>query len=67
MPSASTTQAEYVGTEEAAAQLKLTAQRVRILCAQGRIHGAIRIGERSWAIPLPITRTVGRLGKHSLT
>lgn len=37
-------------TDEAAARLKVTADRVRMLCRQRRIPGARRIG-RTWFVP----------------
>jgi len=42
--------AKIIGTEAAAARLGITMRRVQILCEQGRIPGAQRIG-RTWAIP----------------
>ena len=39
-----------IGTEEAGKILGVIARRVRVLCAQGRIPGAQRIGN-SWMCP----------------
>jgi hypothetical protein len=44
---------EIVGTEQAAAQLGVTGRRIRELCREGRVVGAVLIG-RSWAIPAPV-------------
>jgi len=43
--------AKIIGTADAAARLGVTMRRVQILCEQGRIPGAQRIG-RTWAIPM---------------
>jgi hypothetical protein len=41
---------EYINAREAAEKWNITVRRVQILCAQGRIHGATRLGNM-WAIP----------------
>lgn len=43
---------KYLSATEAAAVLKLDRSRVKLLCAQGRIKGAVKIGNQ-WAIPAP--------------
>jgi len=45
--------AEIATVAEAAAELGVSERRVRVLCAEGRIVGARRIG-RDWVIPRPI-------------
>ena len=42
----------FVGTTEAASLLRISAQRVRVLLAQGRIQGAQKVNGRTWVIPL---------------
>jgi hypothetical protein len=37
----------------AAAELGVCVQRVRVLCRQGRVQGAQKVG-RDWLIPIPI-------------
>jgi len=44
---------EIATVAEAAAELGVSERRVRVLCAEGRIVGARRIG-RDWVIPRPI-------------
>lgn len=41
---------EYMTTKEAAQKWNITVRRVQVLCAQGRIKGATRLGS-VWAIP----------------
>lgn len=41
---------EYMSTAEAAAKWNVSNRRIQVLCAQGRIPGASRIGN-IWAIP----------------
>ena len=43
---------KYLSTTEAAKRLKLSRARVKLLAAQSRIRGAIKIGKQ-WAIPSP--------------
>lgn len=40
----------YISTAEAAEKWGITQRRVKVLCAQNRIVGVIRVG-RVWAIP----------------
>lgn len=46
---------------EAAQELGLSARRIRALCEQGRVHGAIKVG-RDWLIPRPIRIEPARKG-----
>ena len=41
---------EYISATQAAEKWGLSPRRVQKLCAQGRIHGAGRVG-RAWLIP----------------
>lgn len=41
---------EYMTTQQAAQKWNISRRRVQILCTQGRIKGAFRIGD-VWAIP----------------
>ena len=47
----------YIKIEEAAKAWEITARRVQILCAEGKIQGAVRIG-REWLIPANASRPV---------
>lgn len=40
----------YISTREASEKWKISSRRVRLLCQDGRIEGAIKIG-RNWSIP----------------
>ena len=42
--------ANVIGSKEAAAKLKISDRRVRVLCAQNRIKGAEKVG-KSWVMP----------------
>ena len=41
---------EYVTIQEAAAKWQVSSRRVQVLCAEGRLQGAVKFG-RQWAIP----------------
>lgn len=41
---------EYMTAKEAAKKWAITPRRVQVLCAQGKIPGAVRFGV-TWAIP----------------
>ena len=41
---------DYMTAKEAAEKLAITPRRVQVLCAQGKIPGAVRFGV-TWAIP----------------
>lgn len=40
----------YISVSEAAGKWKISERRIRVLCSEGRIEGAVKIG-RSWSIP----------------
>lgn len=42
---------EYMSAKEAAGKWGITPRRVQVLCAEGRIPGAWRLGN-AWAIPI---------------
>jgi hypothetical protein len=41
---------DYISIAEAAIKWDITPRRIQVLCAEGRIPGAARLG-RAWAIP----------------
>lgn len=41
---------EYITIQEAAEKWGITSRRIQVLCAEGRVKGAIKFG-RQWAIP----------------
>ena len=41
----------YIALKETAGKFGLSERRVRFLCEEGRVEGAIKFG-RAWAIPL---------------
>ncbi len=45
----------YMTAKEAAEKWAITPRRVQVLCAQGKIPGAVRFGV-TWAIPKDATR-----------
>ena len=53
---------EYIRAPVAAEQLNVSPDRMRHLCAEGKIVGARKIG-RDWLIPTPIQRIPGRNGR----
>jgi Fic family protein len=55
---------EYMSVEEASKKWNISDRRIRLLCSEGRIEGAVKIG-RSWNIPLNMKKPVdGRTGKR---
>jgi hypothetical protein len=42
---------EYMTAKEAAQKWNITVRRVQVLCAQGRIQGAMRLGNM-WVLPI---------------
>jgi hypothetical protein len=46
---------KFISATAAAKALGRDRSRVKILCAQGRIKGAVKVG-RSWVIPSPVIR-----------
>lgn len=54
---------EYMSIMEASEKWNISDRRIRALCSEGRIEGAVKIG-RNWNIPLNIKKPVdGRTGK----
>ncbi|NLF46392.1 MAG: helix-turn-helix domain-containing protein [Syntrophomonadaceae bacterium] len=49
-------------TKDAADQWGITPRQVQLLCAQGRIPGAVRFGN-AWVIPLDAKKPEDRRGK----
>lgn len=39
-----------ISTKQAAVLLKVTERRVRVLCVEGRVNGALKVG-RAWILP----------------
>lgn len=48
---------KYMSTKEASAKWKISDRRIRVLCNEGRIEGAIKIG-RNWFIPTDAPKPV---------
>ena len=48
---------KYMSIKEMSAKWKISDRRIRVLCAEGRIEGAIKIG-RSWSIPASSVKPV---------
>ena len=46
---------EYMTIQEAAAKWSITSRRVQVLCAEGRLEGAVKFG-RQWAIPADLEK-----------
>ena len=46
---------EYITIQEAAAKWGITSRRIQVLCAEGRLDGAVKFG-RQWAIPADIEK-----------
>ena len=42
---------DYITTKQAAKKCEISERRVQVLCRQGRIKGAVRLGW-AWAIPI---------------
>lgn len=54
---------EYMSIKEASKKWNISDRRIRALCSEGRIEGAVKIG-RNWTIPLNMKKPVdGRTGK----
>lgn len=54
---------EYISVKEASDKWKISDRRIRVLCSEGRIDGAVKIG-RNWSIPSDAVKPVdGREGK----
>jgi Fic family protein len=48
---------KYIGTNEASEKWGISDRRIRVLCNEGRIEGAIKIG-RNWSIPNYVAKPV---------
>lgn len=46
---------EYMTIQEAAVKWEITCRRVQVLCAEGRLEGAVKFG-RQWAIPADLEK-----------
>ena len=59
---------KYLSTLSAGAQAGLSSDRIRVLAAEGRIHGAMKVG-KAWLIPhnFTITRNGTRGPKSTKT
>lgn len=53
---------EYITAKQAANRWNISQRRVQILCSEGRIDGAFRLGEM-WAIPKDTAKPVDRRKK----
>lgn len=53
---------KYISVKEAGTKWKISERRIRVLCSEGRIEGAVKVG-RSWSIPRDAVKPVdGREG-----
>lgn len=56
---------DYMTTRKASEIWDITQRRVQVLCAQGKIHGAVLFGN-AWAIPKDAVKPIdGRYKKES--
>lgn len=46
---------DYMTIQEAASKWGITSRRVQVLCAEGRLEGAVKFG-RQWAIPTDLEK-----------
>jgi Fic family protein len=54
----------YISIREASEKWEISDRRIRVLCSEGRIEGAVKVG-RSWSIPSHTVKPVdGREGKR---
>lgn len=49
----------YMTIKEAAIEWGVTPRRIQVLCAEGRIEGAMKLG-RDWAIPVDADKPVDK-------
>ena len=56
---------EYITAKEAAEKWKITVRRVQVLCTQGRIEGATRLGN-IWVIPIDAGKPLDGRTRESL-
>lgn len=55
---------DYITVKETAEKWGITTRRVQVLCAQGKIPGAVRFGT-TWAIPKDAIKPVDRRYKKN--
>ena len=46
---------EYITIQEASSKWGITPRRIQVLCAEGRLEGAVKFG-RQWAIPADLEK-----------
>lgn len=46
---------EYMTIQEASIKWGITSRRIQVLCAEGRLEGAVKFG-RQWAIPADLEK-----------
>lgn len=46
---------KYMTIQDAATKWEISSRRVQVLCAEGRLNGALKFG-RQWAIPVETTK-----------
>lgn len=54
---------KYMSSVEASEQWKISDRRIRVLCSEGRIEGAVKIG-RNWSIPADAAKPTDAREKH---
>ena len=52
---------EYIGTSDVASKWKISRRRVSRLCAEGRIEGALQLGDR-WLVPIDAEKPADQRG-----
>jgi len=55
---------KYMSISEASAKWKISDRRIRVLCAEGRIEGALKIG-RNWSIPFEAVKPTDARVSHN--
>ncbi len=48
---------KYISIKEASERWKISDSRIRLLCREGRIEGAVKVG-RNWLIPSHATKPI---------
>ena len=56
---------EYMTAAQAAKKWKISQRRVQILCSEGRISGAFKLGE-NWAIPINTEKPEDSRNKNNI-
>jgi len=56
---------KYISVSEASFKWNISDRRIRVLCSEGRINGAVKIG-RSWSIPDDAKKPVDRREKNKV-